>query len=259
MPWRDEPTFYHVLVSELMLQQTQVPRVLVKFDEFIRCFPTLASLASASLAEVLRVWQGLGYNRRAKYLHEAAKKIYQNSELNTMLLSDEAQSADSATLRSVLESLPGVGRNTAAAIMNYVYEIPTGFVETNIRTVYFNHFFGRQGELVDDRQLMEVVEETMDHERPREWFWALMDYGAHLKSLGQGRLDRSRHYKRQAPLRGSVREVRGRIIKQLTAGGLTRRELMTRVEADERFVRALAGLVSDGLVEEVSGRVSLTK
>ncbi len=242
MPWRDEPTLYHVLVSELMLQQTQVSRVMAKYAEFMQAFPTLDALASARLADVLGVWQGLGYNRRAKFLHLAARHIAEHGEPHTI---DE------------LVALPGVGRNTAAAMMNYVYEVPTAYVETNIRTVYFHHFFADEQQ-VDDRELLEVVRRTMDCEHPREWFWALMDYGALLKSQGFGRLDVSKHYKKQSPLKGSVREVRGQIIRELTAGPMTAVTLMHKLGSDARYPVALQGLNADGLITEENGTIRLT-
>lgn len=243
MPWRDEPTFYHVLVSELMLQQTQVSRVLVKFTEFMNAFPSVDDLARASLADVLKVWQGLGYNRRAKFLHQAAKHIVTHD-----------------TPRSIekLVELPGVGRNTAAAIMNYVYELPSAYVETNIRTVYFKHFFSG-ATVISDKELLVKVDETMDSEHPREWFWALMDYGASLKAQGEGRLDVSKHYKKQTPLKGSVREVRGAILRELGARDMTRDELMVVLDADERFSSAYDGLCRDGLIAETGGCSHLTK
>lgn len=243
MPWRDEPTFYYVLVSEIMLQQTQVPRVLIKFQEFMTAFPTLSDLAAASLAEVLVVWSGLGYNRRAKFLHEAAKYVALHGEPSTL---------------ETLTALPGVGKNTAGAIMNYVYEIPTAFVETNIRTVYFHHFFAGEQD-VTDKRLLEAVEQTMDREHPREWFWALMDYGTQLKSQGQGRLSVSRHYKKQAPLSGSLREMRGRIVRQLTHADASLNELKSVVQADERFDQALQGLITDGLVDSSADKIHLTR
>lgn len=243
MPWRDDPSFYHVLVSELMLQQTQVSRVLVKFDEFMRAFPTIEALANASLADVLRVWQGLGYNRRAKFLHEAAKYVVLHGQPTTI---DE------------LVKLPGVGRNTAGALMNYVYEIATPFIETNIRTVYLNHFFTGE-ESVSDRELHEIVERTMDREHPREWFWALMDYGTWLKGQGAGVLTLSQQYRKQSPLKGSVREVRGQIIAQLTVNDTTVDQLAASVRADERFVQALEGLLRDGLIEQSDEHIYLTK
>lgn len=243
MPWRDDPSFYHVLVSELMLQQTQVARVLVKFSDFMTAFPTIETLAQAPLAEVLRVWQGLGYNRRAKFLHEAAKYVVVHRQPTTL---DE------------LMELPGVGRNTAGALMNYVYDIPTPFIETNIRTVYLNHFFAG-AKSVSDRELYEIVEATMDREHPREWGWALMDYGAWLKTQGAGMVNASRHYRKQSPLKGSVREIRGKIIARLSEHDYDLTSLEMTVGGDERFLPALNGLERDGLIQRDAGIVHLTK
>lgn len=242
MPWRDEPSLYHVLVSEIMLQQTQVSRVMTKYAEFMQTFPTLAALANASLADVLGAWQGLGYNRRAKYLHLAAKQIVERGEPRTL---------------EELIALPGIGANTAAAIMNYVYEVPVAYVETNIRTVYFHHFFPNHQQ-VSDKEVLQLVQDTMDTEHPREWFWALMDYGASLKSQGLGRLNASKHYKQQSPLKGSVREVRGQIIRLLTAGPMAANVLMHECGDDARYPRAVAGLKSDGLITEANGMIRLT-
>lgn len=244
MPWRDDPSFYNVLVSEIMLQQTQVDRVVPKFLSFMRAFPTLEALASASLADVLRQWQGLGYNRRAKYLHEAAKYI-----------------SNSGTIPSDLQSLvalPGVGPNTAAAIMNYAFGVPAPFVETNIRTVYFNHIFAGRVD-VSDREVLAAVRSTMPAENTREWFWALMDYGAFLKSQGAGQLSTSRHYKKQSRFDGSIRQARGRILAALVDGALSKAELMRLIGGNEVAYEALRGLLKDGLVEGSAGRYHLTK
>lgn len=243
MPWRDSPTLYYVLVSELMLQQTQVSRVLPKFIDFIQKFPDSESLAEASLADVLRAWQGLGYNRRARFLHDAAKQIIQTKEPLSL---------------ASLQCLPGVGINTAGAIMNYVYEQPTPFVETNIRTVYFHHFF-RGSETVRDKEIYQCVRDTLDYEQPREWFWALMDYGSYLKSRGLGQLDKSHHYKKQAPLKGSVREIRGKIITCLQQGPQKRYQLEQAMVVDERLDVALEGLQRDGLISVTNGQYHLTK
>lgn len=233
MPWREEPTFYNVLVSEIMLQQTQVARVLEKYQSFKRAFPTIDSLAAAPLSAVLIEWQGLGYNRRAKFLHEAAKQV--------------VTSGVPRSLRD-LQALPGVGKNTAGAVMNYVYEQPTAYIETNIRTVYFHHFFPGDHD-VSDATLLAVVDSTLDHEHPREWFYAIMDYGAHLKSKGSARLSQSKHYKKQAPLAGSVREVRGYILASLSTGPVTVQDLTSsRPDFADRFAPAINGLVADGLI-----------
>ncbi len=134
MPWRAaeaDGSFdpYKILVSELMLQQTQVARVVPKFTEFVAKFPTLEALANASLGDVLKAWQGLGYNRRAKYLHSAAQA----------LISKEApwKCED-------LVALAGVGPNTAGAVLAYAYNQPVLFVETNVRSVFIHHFFNGQ-------------------------------------------------------------------------------------------------------------------
>ncbi len=246
MPWRDNTDPYYVLVSELMLQQTQVERVIPKFNAFIGRFPDVYALASASLADVLIVWNGLGYNRRAKYLHLAAKKIV--TDFGGLVPSTQAE----------LVSLPGVGPNTAAAVLVYSFNQPVVFVETNIRSVYFHHFF-KDTTSVDDRALREVVRATLDTARPRQWYWALMDYGSDLKRGGFGRITKSLHYKKQAPFKGSIREVRGQIIRLLTRGDTAESELRIEFEADDRFVTALEDLIRDGLVERSRGQLHLTK
>ena len=246
MPWREDTQPYYVLVSELMLQQTQVDRVIPKFTSFIARFPDAAALAAAPLSEVLRLWNGLGYNRRAKYLHEAAKMV-----------TDEFGGAFSADYDSLIR-LPGVGPNTAGAIMTYAFNRPCVFIETNVRTVYFHHFF-EGGDKVSDTQLKHVVEQTLDTENPRQFYWALMDYGTWLKKQGVGRIQQSKHYKKQSALKGSVREIRGQIVRALTTRNLTEGALRQAVDDDERFTPALAGLIADGLVMETNGELHLTK
>jgi len=248
MPWRNDTRPYYVLVSELMLQQTQVDRVIPKFEAFISAFPDERSLAAASLADVLTLWSGLGYNRRAKFLHEAAKTIvhdyngaFPDTEINLLTLS-------------------GVGKNTCGAIRAYAFNQPAIFVETNVRTVYFHHFFA-DGDIVDDKQIVTLLEQTIDHEHPREFYWALMDYGSWLKRSGAGRLQQSKHYKKQSALKGSVREIRGQILKYLATAGTTSHDELTKsITVDDRFDTALTGLVRDGLVVTTSnGSIHLTK
>lgn len=246
MPWRQDTRPYYVLVSEIMLQQTQVDRVVPKFEAFINAFPDVFALASASLADVLTLWSGLGYNRRAKFLHEAAKKIVNDF------------SGKFPDTQTELVTLPGVGVNTAGAILAYSFNQPVVFIETNVRTVYFYHYFEDSAD-VSDKELREVVEATIDTENPREWYWAIMDYGSHLKRQGAGRNDKSRHYKKQSALKGSVREVRGQIIRELAAQDMEMTLLREAVKADERFEKALLGLAKDGLVKETDGRLHLMR
>lgn len=246
MPWRANTDPYFVLVSELMLQQTQVDRVLSKFNQFMMTFPTIGTLAKASLGEVLTVWSGLGYNRRAKYLHEAARKT----------LGDYGGELPE-TLEGLV-SLPGVGPNTAGAILAYSFNQPVVFIETNIRSVYFHHFFEGQSE-VSDKELRTMVEQTLDREHPREWYWALMDYGSWLKKQGAGRIDQSKHYKKQSPLKGSLREMRGLIIKALSVRDYSERELAAILPQDARFVQALDALLREGIVVRSSNRLHLPR
>ncbi len=217
-----------------------------KFNAFITRFPDVATLAAASLAEVIILWQGLGYNRRAKYLHDAAKKIIVDFD-----------GVFPAT-KTELMSLPGVGPNTAGALLNYAFNQPTVFIETNVRTVYFYHYFP-DGELVHDKQLAEVVGATLDHDHPREFYWALMDYGSWLKKQKAGRIQQSVHYKKQSALVGSVREVRGQILRVLATGDMTLDQLQQAVTIDERFESALTGVIADGLVSRRDMILHLTK
>lgn len=235
MPWRTDTRPYYVMVSEIMLQQTQVERVIPKFTAFVERFPSVEHVANATLEEVLQMWSGLGYNRRAKFLHEAAIKI--TSEYNGVFPHTEKE----------LVSLPGVGVNTAGAILAYGFNVPSIFIETNIRTVYFYHFFLEHDE-VSDAELRAIVESTTDIEHPREWYWAMMDYGSYLKRQGIGQNKKSRHYKKQSPLKGSVREIRGQILKLLTTADFEEQKLRTELVADERFESAIASLQKEGLI-----------
>lgn len=248
MPWRSDTRPYYVLVSEIMLQQTQVERVIPKFTAFIERFPTIQALAEAPLADVLGLWSGLGYNRRAKFLHEAA-----------LMVVNEYGGAFPDDLVGLMK-LPGVGRNTAGAILAYSFNQPVVFVETNIRTVYFHHFFSGS-DPVTDAEVEALVEATLDHEHPREWYWALMDYGSWLKRSGVSLNALSRHYTKQAPLKGSVREIRGAILKVLAESGeVPEEELRAQLPVvDERFPVALAALQTEGLVAQTAGRLHLAR
>lgn len=246
MPWRDNTDPYYVLVSELMLQQTQVDRVIPKFELFMSTFPTIKDLAEASLSDVLILWSGLGYNRRAKFLHSAAKKVVADFDGKIPHTYED------------LVTLPGIGPNTAGAILAYSFNQPIVFVETNVRTVYFHHFFEDQA-LVTDKELKALVADTVDQEHPREWYWGLMDYGSYLKKHGVGRNDKSSHYKKQAPLKGSLREVRGLILKALAVREYPQNELRMEMPNDERFDVALEALLNEGFVTQTNEHLHLTK
>jgi A/G-specific adenine glycosylase len=202
LPWRKTEDPYEILISEVMLQQTQVSRVMEKYGEFVHTFPDIRSLASAPLREILNVWQGLGYNRRALALKRAAQHLVSH-------FSGEIPSeVDSLT------SLPGIGKATACAICAFAFKQPTVFLETNIRSVFIHHFFFT-GTAVKDAHILPLVAQTLDHEDPRLWYHALMDYGATLKKKYGNPHTRSTFYQRQGQFEGSNRQIRGVILKAL--------------------------------------------
>jgi A/G-specific adenine glycosylase len=246
MPWRTDPSPYNVLVSEMMLQQTQVSRVIPKFEAFLYTCADFAQLSERSLSDVLALWSGLGYNRRAKFLWQTARIVMQDFGGQLPMTLTE------------LVSLPGIGKNTAGAILAYAFNEPVVFIETNIRTVLFHHFYNDSDDRVSDTELVGLVEQTLDSEHPREWYWALMDYGSHLKATRGAQVQRSKHYTKQSPLKGSVREMRGNIVRVLVTGDVPLAELREQVKADERFDMALHALHREGLVSMTGDVIGLT-
>ena len=243
MPWRRTRNPYRILVSEIMLQQTQVERVLEKYRAFIKTFPDFSSLAAAPLSKVLEVWQGMGYNRRAISLRKTAEIVagdYQGK-----------LPADPETLRK----LPGIGAYSASAIFTFVTDRPSLFIETNIRRVYI-HFFFHDRVAIRDDEIMPLLERTMDRKNPRDWYYALMDYGVKLKRAVKNPNHRSAHYQRQSTFRGSTRQLRGMILSTLLdAPGLTKPALKkTLPSVPENFDQILEGLVAEGFLRHKRGR-----
>lgn len=201
--WRDNITPYKIFVSEVMLQQTQTARVVPKFEAWMQKFPDFETLARASTHEVLSAWQGLGYNRRGLSLHKSAQ-----------ILVKDFQGQLPQDLK-ILQMLPGIGPNTAGSICAFAFNLPVVFIETNIRTIFLHEFFPGQRE-VADRQLLPLIEQYLDHDNPREWYYALMDYGAYLKKELKVNNKNSKHYTCQSKFVGSGRQVRGAVIRILT-------------------------------------------
>ena len=243
MPWRRTRNPYRILVSEIMLQQTQVERVLEKYRAFIKTFPGFSSLAAAPLSKVLEVWQGMGYNRRAISLKKTAE-----------IVADDYKGklpADPEALRK----LPGIGDYSASAIFTFVTNRPSLFIETNIRRVYI-HFFFHDRVAIRDDEIMPLLERTMDRKNPRDWYYALMDYGVKLKRAVKNPNHRSAHYQRQSTFRGSTRQLRGMILRTLLhAPGLTRPALKKKLPSvPEHFDQILEGLVAEGFLRHKRGR-----
>jgi A/G-specific adenine glycosylase len=248
LPWRQTTNPYKILVSEVMLQQTQVERVIGKYQAFIATFPSVKRLAAASLGDVLKLWQGLGYNRRAKFLHAAAVAVV--SEYGGMFPKDVQG----------LQRLPGVGPYTAGAVAAFAYNEPVVMIETNIRQVYLHHFFSKRNE-VHDADILQLVERTVSLDTPREWYWALMDYGSYLKRQHGNINQKSKHYTKQSKFAGSDRQIRGAIVKLLTqeAQPLTVGMVQKRLTAFAalRVAEQLAELQTEGMIVKVGFRYQL--
>jgi A/G-specific adenine glycosylase len=270
LPWRHDPTPYQVFVSEVMLQQTQVARVLERYPRWLERFPSFETLAGASVAEVLAEWQGMGYNRRALWLRETARQVV--ADFGGELPRDPA----------VLVTLPGIGPHTAGSIVAFAYEVPAVFIETNIRRVFIHHYeelvgvkpgertgvgfglsfrkdgHGRKTDLaaagsglaadgaISDAELRPLIEAALDREHPREWYWALMDYGADLAKRVPNPNRRSKHYAVQSKFEGSLRQLRGEVLRQLLAGPKAAQELEI---ADGRLPKVLADLEREGFIK----------
>jgi A/G-specific adenine glycosylase len=242
-PWRSTRNPYHILVSEVMLQQTQTERVLGKYEQFLAEFPDFTTLAAAPLRSVMAAWQGLGYNRRALSLKRAAEVVV------------ERYGGRLPSSWEILAELPGIGKATASAILAFAFNKPSVFIETNIRTVFVHFFFPGRDE-VKDREIFHLVERTLDRARPRRWYSALMDYGVMLKRSHGNPSRRSGHHRRQSPFVGSNRQVRGKIIRALVSGsGLRQGELVRITDAEPEAVRRnLDLLAKEGLIRRWGGR-----
>jgi len=243
LPWRKRVTPYRVLVSEIMLQQTQVDRVIEKYKEFLAAFPDLPALAKAPLPKLLKIWSGMGYNRRALALKALAQAVV--SEHKGKLPSDP----------EILVQLPGIGPYTAGAIAAFAFNKPVVFLDTNVRRVFIHEFFAdREG--VRDDELVPVIAQALDTKNARKWYNALMDYGAMLKREEVNPNTRSAHYTRQSPFENSNRQVRGKVLNILVKGPpLTAERIVKAAGMDaERVKKNLEQLAREGFIVKRRGR-----
>jgi A/G-specific adenine glycosylase len=239
MPWRETRDPYCILVSEVMLQQTQVARVVVKYGEFLAAFPTLLHLARASLPDVLLVWRGLGYNRRALALKRCAEDVV---KLHDGRLPETV---------AELETLPGIGPYTAGALAAFAYNIATPLIETNIRTVFIHFFFHGQ-EHVADRKIMPLVATTLPPDNPREWYYGLMDYGVMLKQNHPNPGRRSAHHVRQSKFEGSNRQLRSLMLQEIMkCAGISVQRLAKLLTAEiGQIEKNISALEQEGFLEK---------
>ena len=237
LPWRKTRDPYKIVVSEIMLQQTQVSRVIKNYVGFIKSFPDIQSLAEANLRTIMKEWQGLGYNRRAKALKKMAEQVIKRYE--DCIPSDEV----------LLRSLPGIGPYSANAICAFAFNKPLVFIETNIRSVFIHHFF-RDRTTVKDTEIIPLIAQTLDTENPKQWYYALMDYGASLKKSVANPNRASAHYSKQSPFHGSNRQIRGMVLKLLIDHEkLSENGICTKIDAEtERIKKILNQLVKEGII-----------
>ena len=247
-PWREVITPYRVVVSEVMLQQTQTYRVEPKFNVFVEQFPDFHTLAKAPFDEVLRYWKGLGYNRRAQNLQKIAQSIH--AEYCDIVPCDA----------EVLQMFPGIGVATAASILTFTYDVPLVFLETNIRTLLIYLFFDESSK-IHDKELMPLAEKLVDRERPREWYYALMDVGVVLKKQVGNLARLSNVYTKQSRFVGSSRQIRGKVLEHLLVAGTLSVEELTMLVNDpgQRTLSVINQLLAENFLEITNGVLSLKK
>jgi A/G-specific adenine glycosylase len=246
MPWRNNPDPYCVLISEIMLQQTQVDRVRIKYAEFLEKFPTFEALAAAPQSAVIAAWQGLGYNRRALMLKRLSERVV--DEHKGSLPND----------RTTLLALPGIGPATAGSLSAFAFNLPVPFIETNIRRVFIYHFFPKS-RAVPDENIMKLVAKTLPQDNSREWYYALMDYGTYLAKMVPNPNRKSKIYTKQSKFEGSDRQIRGEILRRLLAEKKYEpKKLMRDISCEkERFDSIIKKLVTEGFIVENAGVYSL--
>ena len=259
LPWREKINPYKVWVSEIMLQQTQVDRVIPFFNNWIKHFPNLQTLANASQVDILRHWKGLGYNSRALRMKKSAEEIVQ--KYNGIFPKG----------KSKIEKLSGIGPYTAGAIIAFAYDQPVVIIETNIRRVFIYHFFQDQ-ESISDEAILDLVEKTLPEKDLRIWYWALMDYGSFLgKTLNvKGKKYnpnvQSKHYNKQLKFIGSDRQIRGKILEILLQeknNEITLVKLQKKVTEltmdNERIQKILNRLALEGFIVIQNKKIQLKK
>ncbi len=239
MAWRTTTDPYCILVSEIMLQQTQVERVAVKYPEFIAAFPDFAALAGAPLADILRVWQGMGYNRRAIALQRCAARV--TGEYGGILPREV----------ETLTTFPGIGHATASSIAAFAFNLPVVFIETNIRRVFIHYFFTGKDAVRDD-EILPLAGLALYSENPRVWYWALMDIGTLLKKSVPNPNRRSVHYAKQSAFEGSDRRIRGQVLKLLVSRVAMAPAAIVRELGEDRHrvLKILARLEEEGFIKK---------
>ncbi|MFW9862841.1 MAG: Fe-S cluster assembly protein HesB [Candidatus Thorarchaeota archaeon] len=238
LPWREDPTPYNVLVSEVMLQQTQVSRVIPKYLEFLEAFPNIESLAGAETKRLLQVWSGLGYNRRAIWLREAAREIVNRGSF--------PRTAEE------LCGLKGIGPYTSRSILIFAFNEDLAAIDTNIRRVLIASGFAT--EEMSERQLQTAANRLLLKGRSSDWHNALMDYGSEILTSNATGIPPTSS---QPKFVGSNRQVRGAIVRHLTcANSLSLQELLEALGQEGIGIgspkETLEQLIEEGFIERTA-------
>lgn len=249
--WREIDDPYAVLLSEIMLQQTQTARVERYFEDWMQRFPSIDALSAASTTDILSAWQGLGYNRRGLMLKKLADEV-----------AETRAGALPETYEEMLK-LPGVGPATAAGVMAFAHNMPSAYLETNVRTVVLHELMPEHDE-VSDKIVTEIVKRAsvcagelgID---ARAWNYALLDYGVWLKKNYPNPSRRSKHHTKQSKFEGSHRQKRAALLREiLSQPGMNVSELEARLPWSlDEFEEALNDLLKEGFVEENDERFSV--
>ena len=248
LPWRHTHDPYKILVSEVMLQQTTVSRVLTKYPVFIKAYPTVKDLANASSGDILRIWKGMGYNRRALYLLQTAKTIHEKY-YNKFPISEQ-----------LLSKLPGLGKYTARAVLVFAFRKDIAMVDTNIRQILTHFFFHDKPQ--SEKIIQELADQLVPIGKSWEWHQAMMDYGA-MNASEWRRPERSRRMERKpTPFKETNRYFRGRIIDLLREKSYKEKELIENLYLEYGkdkifYIDLLKKLEKDGLVVQKNNFWSL--
>jgi A/G-specific adenine glycosylase len=234
LPWRKTTDPYKILLSELMLQQTQVKRVVLYYEKWIKKWPTIDALASASLPEVLQMWMGLGYNSRAVNLHKTVRKIVAQF------------GCDVIEAMKQYKELPGIGRYTSQAVQIFSTNADLVTVDTNIRRIFISEF--ALPITITDMELWGIAETCLPRGKSRDWHNALMDYGAlHLTAQKTGIKPKTQ----QSRFEGSDRQVRAKILRCLLQKSMSLSEMETTFKLEQgRLQPILKKMIHENIIEK---------
>lgn len=260
LPWRNTDEPYKIFVSEVMLQQTQVSRVMPKYEAFLEKFPTVEALADAPLSEVLTLWSGLGYNRRAKYLKQAAETLVKEYDGRFPETPEE------------LQELPGVGPYTANAVASFAFNTGGPVFDTNVRRVLYR-FHGKSS----DDELKAYHRKIFPADEARRWNNAIMELGSEICIEGTPRCRecpwrsnctawkrkdfKTPDIQKQSSYEGSWRQYRAKVLKLLMEDDLSKQELRDKLKLPDEhdFAELVAELQEEGMITVQDGVYQLAE